>query len=249
MSSSLVRPTARSCSSTGRASQERQIVQILLDDHVAAAGELRIVVGDRDRPQRRRALRVLGPVDEAQQIALVEGPEPVDLVDHRDKTRKPVGQSLRQLEAEIESVRTDVEEQISRRRHGVCLAPATGMKRCSRCGRGAAEYIRSHRSEPSPTTQLSSPSGIRNPTDRFRPETSASAARRASSLPVAAVPTRKIAASVNGPRMGCGCSASDGDTDAYVATAGRSVSDATRDPQPGPRQPESARRCQPLSRR
>ena len=131
----------------------------------------------------------------------------------------------------------------------VCVAPASGMKRCSRCGRGPPTQSRSHRSEPNPTTQLSSPSGIRNPTERFRPDTSASALRRASSLSVAAIPTRKIAASVNGPRIGCGCCASGGDTDGYVATTARSVAAATRDPAPAPRPHESGRRCQPLSRR
>ena len=46
MSLSFVRPIARSCSSTGSAFQAVEVVQVLLDDDVAAAGERRVLVAD-----------------------------------------------------------------------------------------------------------------------------------------------------------------------------------------------------------
>ncbi len=58
-------------------------------------------------------------------------------------------------------------------------------------------------SEPMPTTQRSSPSGTRKPTDRPSPATSASRSRTGSSAPSRTVTTRKIAASVSGVSTGC----------------------------------------------
>ena len=81
MSLSLVRPIASSCSSVGQRVPGAEVVQVLLDDHVAAAGERGILVADQHRVGGRRALRVLGPVDEPEHVALVERAEAVHLVD------------------------------------------------------------------------------------------------------------------------------------------------------------------------
>ena len=86
-----------------------EVVDVLLDDDVAAAGERGILVADQDGFARGRALRVLGAVDEAEHVAFVEGPEPVHLVDDLGESAQPLGQSLGQFEAQVESVGPDVE--------------------------------------------------------------------------------------------------------------------------------------------
>ena len=83
MSLSFVRPIASSCCSTGERVPRGQVVEVLLHDHVAATGELWILVADQHRRRRRRARRVLGPVDEPEQVTVVERPEAVNLIDHR----------------------------------------------------------------------------------------------------------------------------------------------------------------------
>ena len=72
MSLSLVRPIAASCSSVDRASQARQVVNVLLDDHVAAAREVRLLVADQNRFRGGHPLGVLGSVDEPEHVAVVE---------------------------------------------------------------------------------------------------------------------------------------------------------------------------------
>ena len=61
-------------------------------------------------------LRVLRAVDEAEQVALVERPESVHLVDHPrvppEATRQPLGE----LEAQVEAMSADVKEQVAGRR-------------------------------------------------------------------------------------------------------------------------------------
>ena len=59
-----------------------QVVEVLLDDHVAATGEGRILRADQHRLRRRRALRILRPVDESEDVSVVERAEAVDLIDH-----------------------------------------------------------------------------------------------------------------------------------------------------------------------
>ncbi len=67
-----------------------QVVQVLLHDHVGAAREPGVLVADGHGLERACALRVLGTVDEAQQVTLVERLEAVDLVnDRRPRRRAP----------------------------------------------------------------------------------------------------------------------------------------------------------------
>ncbi len=75
--------------------------------------------------------------------------------------------------------------------------PRTRETGAARPGRGSPS-IRSHRAEPIPVTQTSSPSGIRKPTDRLRALTSERRSLAAPSPPGSTVSTRKIAAAVSG---------------------------------------------------
>ena len=58
-----------------------QVMQVLLDDHVAAAGVRRVLGADHRRLDRVLAGRVLRPVHEADQVPVVEVAEAVHLVD------------------------------------------------------------------------------------------------------------------------------------------------------------------------
>ncbi len=90
-------------------------MQVLLDDHVAGAGELGIVgLAHGDRVDRAVAFGVLGAVDEPQQITFVEGAEAVDLVDHAGGVPEMLGQPLGELEAQVHPFGADVEQQIAR---------------------------------------------------------------------------------------------------------------------------------------
>jgi hypothetical protein len=87
-----------------------------------------------------------------------------------------------------------------------CLGPANSGNGCSPAGRRRPNS-RSQTALPTPTTQVSSPSGIRKPTDRLSPLTSDSRSRTSSSAPELTVTVRKIAASVIGVRTACGSAA------------------------------------------
>jgi hypothetical protein len=92
-----------------------QVVGVLLHDDVAAAGKRTVLVADDHGVDGGLAFWVLGPVDEAQQVALVERAKAVYLVDHAGGFSERLGQPLRQLEAQILTARADVEQQIAGR--------------------------------------------------------------------------------------------------------------------------------------
>ena len=95
-----------------------EVVQVFLDDHVAAARECGILIADHDGFGGGCALGILGSVDEPEHVAFIEGAKAVHLVDHLGAAVQPFGQPLGQLETQVESVSSDVEQQVTRRRHG-----------------------------------------------------------------------------------------------------------------------------------
>lgn len=110
----------------------RQIVEVLLHDDVAAAREIRVLGADQRSRPRIIAHRVLGAVDEAQQIPVVEVAEPVRLVDDLHRTAEPVEQLGGPLVAHVHPLGPDVEQQIARGRGGVVAGPVQlleGMER------------------------------------------------------------------------------------------------------------------------
>jgi hypothetical protein len=91
-------------------------VHVLLYDDIAPARVRAIAVGvgvDQHRRGRGRAFGILGAVHESEQIAFVERSETVDLVDDSCLVCEALGEPLRELEAEIEPVGADVEEEIA----------------------------------------------------------------------------------------------------------------------------------------
>src|ERR1019366_1175859 len=178
-----------------------EIVQVLLHDHITSAREQRIASADGDRVIRGLSGGVFGPVDEAEQVALVEVLEPVDLLDDRDVTAQPVHDLARELEAQVHLDCPDVK----RRSPGVdtarCLSPTNSGSGCNSAGLGPLNS-RSHADDPRPTTQVRPPSGILDPTDRCSPATSPSRSRAVASPSGAIVTTRKIAVPVSGLSTG-----------------------------------------------
>ena len=104
-------------------------MQVLLDDHVAPPGECRVLGADGHRGLGRRPGRVLGPVDEAEQIPLVEVLEPMDLVDDRGRPGQPAHDQGGQLPAQIHGCGPDVEQEVARRRHRPVPTTVEGLER------------------------------------------------------------------------------------------------------------------------
>ncbi len=69
-----------------------QVMQVLLYDDVAAARERGVLVPHECRRAGVVTHRVLGAVDEPEQISVIEVPEPVRLVDDPDRPAQPVQQ-------------------------------------------------------------------------------------------------------------------------------------------------------------
>ena len=148
------------------------VVHIFLHVHIAAAGEVGILVADLRGRHRDRPVRVLCAVDEAHQVAVVEEFEAVHLVDDRQRAVHRLDDLGGQLEADVHRFGADVEQQIAR--CGRCVMAAARRSR----GRGAAPQgaarrtSRSHASEPIETTTERRLVGSRKPIERTSPEMS-----------------------------------------------------------------------------
>jgi hypothetical protein len=104
----------------GHAVPRVQRMQILLHDHVAAAGEGRVFATDDDGIDRRLIRGILGPVDKTDQVTVVEINEAMDLVDRVDGIADPGHDLGRQFETQVHAFgRTNVEQNVARRRDGM----------------------------------------------------------------------------------------------------------------------------------
>ena len=110
----------------GQRVPRRDVVHVLLNDDVAAAGELLVLGADDGRFSSGRSRRVLSPIDKADQVTLVEVPEPVHLVADRDRSGQPVHDLRGVLKAQVHPVRPDMEEKVARR--GYRAVPAAGQR-------------------------------------------------------------------------------------------------------------------------
>ena len=108
------------------------IVDVLLDHDVAAAGERLVLVADDRRRDARLAVRVLGAVHEAGQIAEVEIAEAVRLVDQRRRCRQAGRRSAPQARSRSPGRRR------SRGRTGRRASPGRCVGRTETHGTGGA---------------------------------------------------------------------------------------------------------------
>ena len=99
-----------------------QVMQVLLHDHVAAAGEGGILLADDGGVDRSLFHRILRSVDEADQVAIIEVVEAVHFVRRGDRVAEPRHDLRRQFEAQIHSCGADMKEDVARRRDGVMPA-------------------------------------------------------------------------------------------------------------------------------
>ena len=125
------------------------VVHVLLHVHIAAAGEVGILVADRGgglRPAAPSGFSV--PSTKPEQVAVVEEPEAVHLVDDRDRAGHRLEDPAGQLEADVHATRPGCGTADRRAWPGrVCRGPSSSTNGCSSAGRGP-ENSRSQASEP-----------------------------------------------------------------------------------------------------
>jgi len=111
-------------------------VQVLLDQHIAAAREARVLLADQHVPGGLVAHRVLRAVHEAEQVTLVEILEAVRLVDDVGDLPQPLDDLAGQLEAEVHLAGPQVEEQVAGVAGAACRGPFQDRNSCRSAGRG-----------------------------------------------------------------------------------------------------------------
>ncbi len=87
-----------------------QIMEVLLDDDVASAGESGIFVTNENGVGGRRACGIFGAIHEAEEIAFVEVAEAVDFIDRGDGAFKASHDLRGELETEIHTLAADVKD-------------------------------------------------------------------------------------------------------------------------------------------
>ncbi len=152
----------------------RHVVNVLLHVHIAGAGEVGILVADRGGADGQCAVRVLGAVDETQQVAVVEEAEAVHLVDHGDRAGHRLEDAVGQLEADVQLSARMWNNRSPGVAGAVCRGPFNSTNGCSSAGRGP-ENNRSQASEPIEAITDNCFGGSRKPIARTRPEISGSA--------------------------------------------------------------------------
>src|SRR5438552_608017 len=95
-----------------------EVVEVLLHDYVAPAGEVAILLADESRVRHRLTDGILGPVNETKEIPTVEVTEAVHFVHRRNGISESGHDLRRQFEAEILPLRPDMEQHVSRCRNG-----------------------------------------------------------------------------------------------------------------------------------
>ena len=96
----------------GKVIPSRKVMQILLHDHVTAACEGRVLFSDDGGTDGALIHRILRPIDEAEQVAIVEVTETVYLVDDGNGTVEPRHDLCRQLEAQIHAYGADMQQNV-----------------------------------------------------------------------------------------------------------------------------------------
>ena len=128
MSDSFVRPMIRSCASVERIPSVK-IVEIFLHDDVAAAGERGVLVADDHGIDHCLAPRILRPVDETHEIAVVKVTEAMHFVYRQYSISETRHDLHRKFEAQIHTLRADVEQQVARRGNRMARSCANLLER------------------------------------------------------------------------------------------------------------------------
>lgn len=124
------------------------IVQILLDDNVAAADERGVFAADDRGFDGAYVARVLGAVDESDQIACVEVTEAVRFVVNRNRPGNAFHAVGHQLEAHVHARRANVQQHVTRGRHRMSVRCTNLAKRVQfRRSRHSEKLIPNRRSK------------------------------------------------------------------------------------------------------
>ena len=78
-----------------------EIMEIFLDDDIAAASEVAILIADQRRGWQIGTGRIGRSIDEAEQVARIEIPEARNFIDNRDGRAEACKQNTFELKAEI----------------------------------------------------------------------------------------------------------------------------------------------------
>lgn len=99
-----------------------QVMKVLLHDHITAAGKGCIFLADDGGLDRGLFHGIFRPIDEADQVAIVEVLEAVHFIGRGDRAAEPRHDQCRQFEAQIHSLGADMKEDVTRRSHGMMPA-------------------------------------------------------------------------------------------------------------------------------
>src|SRR5712664_1386668 len=97
-------------------------MEVLLNNHIAACGERRILTGYEGGINRVLTLGILCSIDKANEVTAVKVTKPMNLINRADCGSKPSHDLRRQLEAQIHALRPNMPEQVARCRDSMTLS-------------------------------------------------------------------------------------------------------------------------------
>src|SRR3989442_13598575 len=97
-------------------------MEILLNNHIAARGERRILAGYEGGINRVLTLGVLCSIDKTDEVAAVKVTKPMNLVNRADCGSKPSNNLRRQFEAQVHALRPNMPEHVARCRDCMTLS-------------------------------------------------------------------------------------------------------------------------------
>src|SRR5580704_11942201 len=105
------------------------MVEILLNDDIAAARERSVFLSHEHGIDRRVAPRILRAVDETHQIAVVKITEAMHFIYRRNSISETRHDLHRKFEAQIHTLRADVKQQVTGRRNRMARSAANLAER------------------------------------------------------------------------------------------------------------------------
>ena len=182
MSSSLVRPIDPLLLLDRQRVPRPQVVQVLLHDDVAAAGERRVLGADQRPPRRPPGPAGFSvPSTKPSRSRTSKYLKPCTSSTDRHRAAEPVHDLRRQLEAQVQPPGPDVEQQVAGCRDRVVPAPASSRNGCSSAGRGPPNS-RSQASRPDRRRRRQAAVGVAETDRPLQPGRSAASSSRATAF-------------------------------------------------------------------
>ena len=115
------------------------IVQVFLHQDIAAAGKGSVLFAHQRRLEGQSASRILRPIDETDQVAILKVAEALHLVGNRNRVADACHDLGCQLKADVHSLGTDVKQHVARSGRGMAIACPELPERMQFGGPGIAE--------------------------------------------------------------------------------------------------------------